>query len=193
MLPFSLAAGLSCPTHAVLAAALAAEFHPVDERGVDEALDALAAALAPTRDEHPVEQLDELRRTMEAFAVDDAPLDPDALLIDTVIDRLAGHPATLAVIGCSAAQRAGLDVGVLAAGPGALRAAHRALEPPRAAWRCAHQVAFVLLAEQIERAQRCGDIAAALRAGELRLELPLGPGARTRVEGELAMLRALLN
>lgn len=193
MLPFALAAGLSCPTAADLATALAAEFRPVDEEGIDWALDGLAVALAPAAPDHPVEQFDELCRTMAAFEPLEAPLDQRALFIDVAIDRLAGHRTTLAVIGAEAGRRAGLDVGLVAEPGGGFRVGHRALEPATARWGCAHQVAFSLLAAQIERAQRTGDLAGALRAAELRLELPLADPLRRRVGRELRALRAALN
>lgn len=193
MLPFSLAAGLSCPTHADLAAALAAEFRTVDERAVDEGLDGLAIALAPARLDHPVEQLDELCRTMAAFEPLEAPLDQRALFLDVVLDRLAGHPTVLAVIAAEAGRRAGLDVGVVMEHGGTHRVGHLALEPAATRWPCAHQVAFALLGAQIERAQRGGDLGSALHAAELRLELPLSTEMRRRVEGERERLRARLN
>ena len=99
LLPFSLAAGLSCPTHADLAAALAAEFHPVDEDAVDAALDAIAVSLTPARDADADDQLDELQSAMSVFEPLAAPLEAGAVHIDVAIERLAGHPTTLAVIG----------------------------------------------------------------------------------------------
>ena len=192
MLPFSLAATQSCPDHAGLALALAAEFHEVDEGAVEAAFDALGAALAPALPDHPVEQLDELCRTMAAFEALEAPLDPAAVHVDVAIDRLAGHATTLTVVAAEAGRRAGFDVGIVAGRDGH-RIGHRALEPADAPWRCGHQVAFALLAELVERAQRTGDLATALRAAELRLDLPLGGAARRRVEHELERMRALLN
>jgi len=210
MLPFSLAAGLSCPTHADLAAALAAEFHPVDERAVDDALDALAVSLADARGASALEQLDELASTMSVFESWPAPLDARAVHVDLALDRLAGHPTALAVIGAEAARRAGLDLAVAASGAHHV-VAHRghgvlvAYDPATAAlrrvrpgvaaptWRCSHQVAFALLGEHLDRALRAGDIAGALRAAELRLELPVDGGTRARLLAEQDALRARLN
>lgn len=208
MLPFSLAAGLSCPTHADLAAALAAEFRPVDEAAVDEALDALAARMAPARDADPRGQLDAVASAMAAFEPLQAPLDARALLIDVALDRLSGHPTVLAVIAAEAGRRAGLDVSVAAArgchlvayrGGGETvafdpaKCAVRDVRSLRATWRCSHQVAFALLREQLDRALRAGDIAGALRAAELRLDLPLERSVQDRLRLELASIRAALN
>jgi hypothetical protein len=210
MLPFSLAAGLSCPTHADLAAALGAEFHDVDEREVDDGLDALAARLSSARHGEPLDQLDVLTAVMVAFEAVAAPLNAHAVHMDVALQRLAGHPTALAVIGAEAARRAGLDLAVAAAG-GHHVVAHRALgvqvaydpalpgvrrlRPGIAAptWRCSHQVAFCLLREHLDRALRAGDIAGALRAAELRLDLPVEPATRSRLELEQRSLRALLN
>lgn len=210
MLPFSLAAGLSCPTHADLAAALAAEFHPVDERTVDEALDALAAGLTPVRGSDALDQLDALTGAMAVFEAQAAPLEARAVHVDVALDRLCGHPTALAVIGAEVARRAGLDLWVAAAG-GHHVVAHREygvhvaydpalpgvrrVRPGPAAptWRCSHQVAFALLREHLDRALRAGDIAGALRAAELRLELPIDPATRSRLTAERAALRARLN
>ncbi len=208
MLPFSLAAGLSCPTYADLAAALAAEFRPLDEEQVDAELDALAAGVAGLRGADPLTQLDALTGMLACFEAVQAPLDPRALLIDVVLERLTGHPTTLAVIAAEVGRRAGLDVGLVAIGRRHL-VAHRMAEDPvaidpelpavqvvedeRAAWRCSHQVAYALLREQLDRALRAGDIAGALRAAELRLALPLDDGARERMRAELRALRARLN
>lgn len=210
MLPFSLAAGLSCPTHADLAAALAAEFHPVDEDAVDAALDAIAVSLTPARDADAVGQLDELQSAMSVFEPLAAPLEAGAVHIDVAIERLAGHPTTLAVIGAEAARRAGLDLGIAAAGAhhvvahvghgvqlaydaacGGLRRVRPGVAAPT--WRCSHQVAFALLREHLDRALRAGDIAGALRAAELRLELPVDAATRARLHAEQHALRSRLN
>ena len=208
MLPFTLAAGLSCPTHADLAAALSAEFRLVDEPAVDAALDALGAALAPAREAGAGGQLETLAGVMAAFEPLDAAGDPSALLIDVVLDRMAGHPAVLAVIAAEAARRAGLALAVVGDGPALLvgpyaRRGAAAFDPRRPGvgrlqgecviWRCSHQVAFALLREYLDRALRSGDLAGALRAADLRLELPLEEWALDRLRGERRALRARLN
>jgi len=208
MLPFSLAAGLSCPTHADLAAALAAEFHPVDEAAVDDALDALATHVSVARGDEPFDQLDELATAMAAFEPTLVPLEAHAVHIDAALGRLVGHPTALAVIAGEAARRAGLDLAIGAMGrhhivahptcavvfdpalPGLRRLDSDDILPRR---RCSHQVAFALLREHLDRALRAGDIAGALRAAELRLELPLDAQTRARLGAERASLRARLN
>src|SRR3954471_14058544 len=116
MLPFSLDASLSCPTHADLAAALAAEFRLVDEAAIDAALDGLATELTFARCAGAREQLHALAALMAAFEPVEAVIDPSAVLIDVVLDRMAGHPATLAVIAAEAARRAGLALAVIGDG-----------------------------------------------------------------------------
>jgi hypothetical protein len=114
------------------------------------------------------------------------------------------------VVGAEAARRAGFDLAIAAAG-GHHVVAHRALgvqvaydpalpgvrrvRPGIAAptWRCSHQVAFCLLREHLDRALRAGDIAGALRAAELRLELPVDGATRARLLHEQRALRACLN
>lgn len=207
MLPFSLAAGRSCPPHAELAIALAAEFRPVDVAAVEAALDRLAEGMSAARDAHALDQLDVITGAMASFTALEAPLESPALLIDVTLERRRGHATTLAVIAAEAGRRAGLPVGV--AGDGRChvvahpRAGTTAFDPrlgavrcmpsERTAWRCAHQVAFALLRAHIDRALRAGDIAGALRAAELRLELPMEGWAREQLQDELARLRARLN
>jgi hypothetical protein len=208
MIPFSLAAGLSCPSHADLAASLAAEFHELDEAAVDDQLDALAAGLYGVQGVPPLEQLDALTAAMAVFEPMQAPLDPRALLIDVALERLGGHPTTLAVIGTEVARRAGLCVGVVGAGRRHLVGhchaglevgldpnvcAVRAVTDRRAGWRCSHQVTFSTLRELIERQLRIGDLAGALRAAQLRLQLPLESWVTERLNIELSAMRARLN
>jgi hypothetical protein len=63
----------------------------------------------------------------------------------------------------------------------------------RADWRCSHQVTFATLRELIERQLRVGDLGGALRAAELRLQLPLEGWVSERLNVELASMRARLN
>jgi hypothetical protein len=208
VLPFSIAASQSCPPHADLVTALAAEFRPVDLPAVEAALDGLAIELAGACAVRPADQLDVLTRAMAAFEALEAPLDPPALLIDVVLARLAGHATTLAVVAAEAGRRAGFELGVAGDGMGGHVVAHahagavvfdpalgavRSIPDDGLSWRCAHQVAFALLREHIDRALRVGDIAGALRAAELRLELPMEGWALDRLERELRTLRARLN
>ncbi|MFN8203966.1 MAG: transglutaminase family protein [Solirubrobacteraceae bacterium] len=208
MLPFSLAAGLSCPTHADLAAALAAEFRPVDEAAVDAALGGVTSALEAYRDAPAAEQLVGLAAVMAAFEPVEGAADANVMLIDVALDRMAGHPTVLAVIAAEAAQRAGLAMAVIGGGrdlfvgPYARHGA-AAFDPrrpglnrlpdERCSWRCSHQVALLLLREYLDRALRAGDLAGALRAAELRLQLPLELWALRRLRGELNAVRARLN
>jgi hypothetical protein len=130
------------------------------------------------------------------------------VLIDFGLDRLAGHQPVLAVIAAEAARRAGLALAVVGDGPALLvgpyarrgaaafdprRPGVGRLEEERVIWRCSHQVAFALLREYLDRALRAGDLAGALRAADLRLELPLEDWVLDRLRSERHALRARLN
>lgn len=209
---FAALAGAACPGHAELAVAMTAEIARVDGPAVDAQLDLLALELAGARSLAPAGQLAELTDIMRAFAAVEPHVGSRDLRIDRVLHTCEGHPLALATIAVDAARRAGLDVGIIGDGHTHV-IAHRQLEQPLAVdlgsasrgprvrtvdgdamgWRCAHQVCFTTLGELISRAVRGGDIGLAIRAAELRLELPLGDAVRDCQEGALARLRARLN
>jgi hypothetical protein len=208
--PFAARARAGCSTPVELACALAAEFGVVDPLGVDAGLDALAAQVGCVRGLDDAEQLAALAAVLATFEPVAAQADPGVLLLPTVLDRLEGAPAVLAVIACDVGRRVGMDLGVVGDGRRHL-VAHRAGEEPLAldphrrgaiaegeavhglGWRCSHQVAFALLCELVECSLRAGDVERAIHAAELRLELPLSAQALETVRTELQTVRARLN
>jgi hypothetical protein len=212
LIPFAVQASSPWPTHAGLAFALAAEFS-APEGGAPAALDALAAPLTAVRDDPPAEQL---AACADLFAAgfDTGDLGWAGihdLLLDRVVVSGFGHPLTLAVACVEAARRAGIALGVVAGGAGCF-VAHRAMDHPllvdlagRArvvdaggrtgdvGWQCSHQVAARILNRIGERAERTGNLAWALRAAELCLQLPFARPVREELRHRLAHLRARLN
>lgn len=212
LIPFTVQAGLACPTHADLALALAAEFRaPVPTTG--DALDDLAGELLGVRDEDAGEQLTCCaetvaarleRRDLQWAGIDD-------LLLDRVVADGSGHPLALAVVCVEAARRAGISLGVVAGGAGCF-VAHPLLDEPllvdvarggrvieaggradTGGWQCSHQVAARMLNRIGERAEHTGNVAWALRAAELRLALPFDEPTRERLALDLRRVRARLN
>jgi Transglutaminase-like superfamily len=200
------------PRQADLALALAAEFRPpAAEAG--RALDALAAPLAPARDEAPADQLGACAEAVAArFECSD--LDWSGiqdLLLDRVVLAGCGHPLTVAVACVEAGRRAGIPLGIVAGGAGCF-VAHPQLGEPLlidtaaggrlvdpggrtqdVGWQCSHQVAARILNRIGERAERLNHVAWALRAAELRLALPFEGSTRERLEADLRRVRARLN
>jgi regulator of sirC expression with transglutaminase-like and TPR domain len=211
LIPFALQAGCSCPPHAELALALAAEFRDVDVVAADHELDALAARIGDVARLSRAEQLDlcaaavaaELRPAGPAWRTDD-------LFIDVVLETRRGHPAVLGAICVEAGRRAGVPLGIVGA-RGRWLLAHPRLEDDRLVdprggrvlrasqltgeprWRCAHQLALVLLDEVCRRARVAGDLTRAIHAAELRLALPLDERGVSSQRDALGALRACLN
>lgn len=210
--PFREQACRSCPPLADLALAIAAELRPgVDAEAADAALDALALGAMPAGGLTPhgqgyalAEATSRLRRAGRGAGT-------DAFALDIVLERRAGHPALLALVQAEVARRAGLAFAPAGHG-GRLWLLHRrsgpvpvAIEPGvpglvapadlpgRLAWRCSHQVAFCVLGALAREALVCGDLAAAVRAHELRLALPVDAGTREALERELRSAQARLN
>lgn len=132
------------------------------------------------------------------------PIDLDDLLLPAVLERGSGDPAVLAAIGAEVGRRAGMAFGVLSEGcarvlvgrrgrtgplaldPTTSRPVGRGTDRQRLTWRCAHQVAFLLLGRIGERAAEARDLAAAERAARMRLALPVDHATRARLDQELA-------
>jgi hypothetical protein len=210
--PFTVQAGRTCPTHADLAFALAAEFRP-PLPGAEGALDDLARGLLPARTGPPEEQLACCAETVAARL---APRDLQwtgihDLLLDRVLKDGSGHPLALAVVCVEAARRAGIGLGVVAGGAGCF-VAHPVLGEPLLVdvarggrvveatgrtddigWQCSHQVAARILNRIGERAERTGNVAWALRAAELRLALPFARPVLDDLRHALGHLRARMN
>jgi regulator of sirC expression with transglutaminase-like and TPR domain len=131
------------------------------------------------------------------------------LLLPEVLRRRGGDPAGVAVAAVVLAQTAGYPVGLVGCGPRLLVAHHFSDEPlavdPVAGvidargvgrdlhWRCAHESAAVILEGASERAERRGDLPAAIAAEALALALPLEDRSRTVREAAHRRLLARLN
>jgi len=191
---FARLAADGCPSHAALALALAAEFHDADEAAAETALASLRADLEPLRDRPAGEQLAGAGALIGArITARVRPGRLEDLLLDRVLVTGTGDPVCWALICAHVATQAGIPLGVVADADEHVLVAHRELEallvlepmaptPPIAAdrlpagdlsWRCSHQVALMLLDRLVARAQRAGRHGDALRAAQLRLELPL--------------------
>jgi hypothetical protein len=187
--------------HAELAAILATELGTFDHEGLDDGLGRLACASGSLVD------LGAVVRDGALAVNDDGDLDD--LLIDRVVTRGRGHAVAVAVVLCELGRRAGMPVGVVAAGERHY-VAHEEVSPwvldpltgelvdartlpPDPYWRCAHEVADVLLSEAQRRCERDGDVTRALRAGTLRCALPFDGEGHEQAAASLQRVRARLN
>ena len=135
--------------------------------------------------------------------------DLDDLLIDRVVTRGRGHDVVVAVVLCELGRRAGMPVGVVAAAdrhfvgheevspwvldPTTGELVDARTLPPDPYWRCAHEVADLLLSEALHRCERDGDITRALRAATLRCALPFDEAGQEQADLALNRVRARLN
>jgi hypothetical protein len=132
-----------------------------------------------------------------------------ALLVPAVLERREGDPTLLVCLGAELGRRAGMPVGVIGDGHGRHLLAHRAMdepvaldpladrpvkrvdEPGRYSWRCAHQVAFVVLGQIAGHALLDTDEShIAEHATRLRMALPIDHGTRALLDQELAAVAA---
>jgi regulator of sirC expression with transglutaminase-like and TPR domain len=202
----------------LLALALAAAFRPVDATRALTTLDAFGQevtdvlhgeARTPRAEAHAVSHV---LGTVHRFAGDTEQYDrPENSMLDRVLERRRGLPILLSAVYVEVARRA--DVPLAGVGlPGHYVVAHfGAPEPllldpfgggtpitpdvPPAlvrAW-TPHETAMRMLNNLVPAFQRRGNLAGALRAAELRLELPADAEEHDRVRAELATLRAQLN
>jgi regulator of sirC expression with transglutaminase-like and TPR domain len=208
------------PGHDRLALALAAEFREVDEGAALARLDELAADVADAA--AALDELDALSEVLGArhgFAgAGDTYDDPDNSMLDLVLERGRGLPIALSVVYVETARRAGIaleGVGLPGhyvvgqfpagggpprlldpfAGGGRLAAAEDAAEPRLGAVRPwgPHETALRMLNNLVGSYTRRNDLGRAIRAAELRLELPLERGLTAVLAAELRALRARLN
>jgi regulator of sirC expression with transglutaminase-like and TPR domain len=202
----------------LLALALAAAFRPVDAARALTTLDALGQEVANVlQGEARTPRLEALAvsqvlGTVHRFAGDTEQYDrPENSMLDRVLERRRGLPILLSAVYVEVARRA--DVPLAGVGlPGHYVVAHfGAPEPllldpfgggapittdaPSAlvrAW-TPHETTMRMLNNLVPAFRRRGDLAGALRAAELRLELPADSEEHDRVRTELAALRAQLN
>jgi len=204
--------------HDQLALALAAEFRDVDEAAALARLDELATdvadAVAVARDE--LDALGEVLGARHGFAGTTYEYDhPDNSMLDLVLERGHGLPIALSVVYVETARRAGIAldgiglpghyvVGQFPAGGGQpvlldpfaggvrLAAGEAAAADQIRPWG-AHETALRMLNNLVGSYTRRNDLGRAIRAAELRLELPLQRGLATALAAELRALRARLN
>jgi hypothetical protein len=209
--PFRLHASAICPTAAELAVSLANELRPLDADRLERGLCTLGAAVLAESELDPERQLLALG---EAIAAGDLVAcgcgGAEELLIGEVVARGHGHPTALAVVLAELGRRAGLPVGIVAAGAEHYVAHHRLaapllLDPSTGAlvdaetlpgtltWRCGHQVAAALLDELQPRFERVGDLAAALRVARMRVALPFDDASVAEARARLRGLSSRLN
>ena len=204
--------------HGALALALAAEFRSVDEATVLARLGQLAAEVADAA-AGPGDELGALGEVLggrHGFAGAGDEYDhPDNSMLDLVLERGRGLPIALSVVYLETARRAGIAldgvglpghyvVGQFApgaappvlldpfAGGARLESGAAAAAPDLRPWG-AHETALRMLNNLVGSYTRRNDLGRAIRAAELRLELPLERGLAEALAAELRGLRARLN
>jgi regulator of sirC expression with transglutaminase-like and TPR domain len=201
-----------------LTLALAAEFRDVDRAAALRALDALGAELAGAAGEagpSPEEQARtgaQMLGGRHGFTGNRERYDdPDNSMIDLVLTRRRGLPILLSVVYVEVARRAG--IGLRGVGlPGHFVVAHFGASPPLLLdpfsggtwveaegaealvrpWG-AHEIALRMLNNLVASYQRRGDLASAIRAAGMRVELPAESELRDALRVELRALQSRLN
>jgi hypothetical protein len=214
VIPFARLAADGCPPHFALALALAAEFHDADEAAAEAVLASLRVGLEPLREAAPLEQLAGAGELIGArIAARVRPGRLEDLLLDRVLVTGAGDPVCWAVICAHAAGQAGIALGIVADEEEHVLVAHRAIDAPYViepmapnrpisaerlpagdlSWRCSHQIALMLLDRIVARAQRAGRHGDAIRAAQLRLDLPLDESTIDSLRDDADGVAAKLN
>jgi regulator of sirC expression with transglutaminase-like and TPR domain len=197
-----------------LALAMAGELREVDADGALAKLDDLAAELGPAAGGGPEAEAEALRELLahrHGFSGDREEYDrPDNSMLDLVLERRKGLPILLSTVYVEVARRAGIAVAGVGL-PGHFVVAHFGQTPPllfdpfgggirfdlseplplRASG--PHGTLVRMLNNLVGSYRRRADLSRAIRAAELRLELPVGGDARTTFEADLRSLRARLN
>jgi len=211
--PFATLAARTEPALDELALAMAAELKEVDSDAALAELDQLAGELgAPTGEpEDEVEALSDLLGRRHGFAGEREDYDhPDNSMLDLVLERRRGLPILLSVVYVEVARRRGIalqGVGL----PGHYVAGHFGQDPPLLLdpfgggsplevaaplglrpWG-PHETAVRMLNNLVGSYLRRADLARAIRAAELRLDLPLAEREAAEAGAELRSLRARLN
>ena len=203
------------PTLDELSLALAGEFRAVDPEPALATLDDLAAELGVTAGEGPAEEVEALRAVLggrHGFTGDQDEYDhPDNSMLDLVLERRRGLPILLSVVYVEVARRAGIAVAGVGL-PGHYVVGHFGQAPPLLldpfrggapleataplelvrAW-SAHETALRMLNNLVGSYVRRADLVRAIRAAELRLDLPLGEPEAAALGAELRSLRARFN
>jgi regulator of sirC expression with transglutaminase-like and TPR domain len=199
-----------------LALALAAEFGDCDVQGALGALDRLGAEIAEAcrgGEQGPQAELDavvEVLGRRHAFAGNRQVYDdPDNSMLDRVLTQRTGLPIALSIVYVEAARRAGIELGGVGL-PGHYVAGHFGGESPLLVdpfaggtrlevagpvvvrWGV-HDTALRMLNNLVGSYRRRNDVTRAIRAAELRLELPLSEAQATGLALELRSIRSALN
>jgi regulator of sirC expression with transglutaminase-like and TPR domain len=215
---FAALAALPDPPLDAVALALAAEFRPVDAAAAMAGLDALGAELAhavAATDGTPEAQARACASLLggrHGFAGDAERYDePRNSMLDIVLERRRGLPILLSVVYVEVARRAGVPLAGIGL-PGHFVVGHVGAAPPLLIdpfaggapvegelsehlvrpWGSL-QIAMRMLNNLVGAYQRRGNVAAALRAAEMRLMLPADEPLHSAVRTELRGLRARLN
>jgi regulator of sirC expression with transglutaminase-like and TPR domain len=199
-----------------LALALAGEFGECDVAGALEQLEQLGAEIAEARggDGSPRAELDAVVEVLggrHAFIGNrQAYDDPDNSMLDRVLAQRTGLPILLSIVYVEAARRAGIELGGVGL-PGHYVAGHFGDQPPllvdpfaggvrlevggpaRVERWGAHDTALRMLNNLVGSYRRRSDLTRAIRAAELRLELPLGKRQAAALALELRSIRSALN
>ncbi len=191
-----------------MALALAAEFRAVDGDRARARLELLACLLDGAGELEPVERA---RACVEALASTAgfspaAPHEPEALMLDRVLEDRSGDPLLLTIVYGAVANRAGIPLCPLG-GEGRCLLGDPEQSPPLLVdpvpgagrpdcalrWLCAHQVAMMIL-DRLDAAYSVhGRYPEAIKAAQLRLLLPLSEKAREQSELRLRSRQAALN
>ncbi len=212
--PFSTLAAAPEPPLDELALAMAGELREVDADGALAQLDALAAELATAAGRGPeaeVEALRDLLARRHGFSGErEDYYNPANSMLDLVLERRKGLPILLSTVYVEVARRAGTAVAGVGV-PGHFVVAHFGRTPPLlfdpfgggaplasseplpVPPSGPHETVARMLNNLVRSYGRRADLSRAIRAAELRLELPVGGDARTMFEAELRSLRARLN
>ncbi len=207
---FRVLAGQSDPALDELALALAAEFRAVDSAEALARLDDLGDEVVLAGGE-PLDALTAVLGGRHGFAGEvDGYDDPLNSMLDSVLERRAGLPILLSVVYVEVARRAGIAlagvglpghyvVGCFETAPPVLldpfagggRVEVREPEHVRP-WRV-HETALRMLNNLVGSYTRRHDLGRAIRAAEMRLELPVAGKQAEALDAELRALRARLN
>jgi regulator of sirC expression with transglutaminase-like and TPR domain len=217
--PFADLARRAYPRLDELALAIAAEFRTVDGPAALAALDALGADLADavartgTRrpDAEAIECAEALGRRAGFTGDTEHYDDPANSMLDVVLERRRGLPILLSVVYVEVGRRAGVALAGVGL-PGHFVVGHFGATPPVLIdpfaggapvdgehpagivrpWH-AHEIALRMLNNLVGSYRRRGDLASAIRAASMRLDLPTGEAMRDAMRQELLAMKAQLN
>ena len=197
-----------------LALALAGEFREVDSDGALGELDRLGAELAAAAGGEPEAELEAIRELLgrrHGFIGDREQYDdPANSMLDLVLERRRGLPILLSTVYVEVSRRAGVALAGVGL-PGHFVVGHFGETPPRLLDpfgggapleleapvdlrpSTTHETALRMLNNLVGSYHRRADLTRAIRAAEMRLDLPLTDTERAAFDSEARSLRARLN